>query len=57
MLRRSGDALPFRLHPLVILGLFFHNIASQSYAFQKYSDYFLNYLPISPLKFLFFLLQ
>ena len=35
---------------------FFMNIASQTYTFQKYLNYFPNYLPISPLLFLFFLL-
>jgi diacylglycerol kinase family enzyme len=36
---------------------FFMNIASQTYTFQKYLNYFPNYLPISPLHFLFFLLE
>ena len=37
--------------------LFFIKIASLVYRFQKYHDYFPDYLPISPLLFLFFLLK
>ena len=41
----------------LVLASFFINIASHAYAFQKSMDYFIDYLPFSPLHFSFFLLE